>query len=477
MPVYDLVIHGGTVVTPHGVFSSDVAVLGEKIAALGDLPEGKNNVDASGKFVLPGVIDSHVHLALDTGETVSSDDFYSGTVAAACGGVTSVMDFSAGSRERAIPDDIRIRLETAAPSVVDYSLHGEVIGWHPGREEEISAAMELGVGSFKFFMAYGKSGKRTALGEMLQAFGTLAAKGAVALVHAEEENIIEACSSRLSPEEKGSMGSVAAARPDLCEAAAVNEAGWAAAVTGVRCHVVHLSSARGLEEVRQARRRGAAMTAETCPQYLLLSSDVYGRPEGHLFSAAPALRSREDNEVLWKGLASGNLDFAASDHCPFTRAQKKWRGTFEGLPGGLPGVETLLPILYSEGVLRGRLTLCDLARITSENTARLFGLYPRKGCLLPGSDADMVLLDPEEAWTVRAGTLRTNADFSPYEGLQLKGKVSSTLSRGELVYSEGCFLGKKGRGKFLPRRRAERFGSLSSTGAHSVGGLFLGTAP
>ena len=449
--MYDLVIRGGTVVTPETVLTTDIGIFGEKIAALGDGLEGKAEVDASGKLVLPGAIDPHVHFSLPVGGTVSSDDFYSGSVAAACGGVTTVIDFTVGAPERTMADDLRNRLEDARPSVVDYSFHGEVVGWRPGRTAEISDAMARGIKSFKFFTAYGASGRRTDTGPLYHAFRVIAEGGGVAVVHAEDDSMIEASAALLSKEEWGRMGTVAEVRSDLCEASAVNTVGWIAAKAGVRCHIVHLSSALGLGEVEEARKKGALMTAETCPQYLLLTSGVYGGPQGHLFSATPALRTRNDNEALWRALGSGAVDFAATDHCPFTRTQKEWKGAFDRLPGGLPGVETLLPLLYSEGVLRGKLSLCSLARVTSEQAAKLYGLYPKKGCLFPGSDGDLVIFDPEDAWTIRAGALRMNVDFSPYEGLEVRGKVWQTISRGEIIYADGRFLGRRGRGKFLPR--------------------------
>ncbi len=449
--MYDLVIRGGAVATAGGVLYTDIAVLGEKIAALGVGIDGREVIDATGKIVLPGVIDPHVHFALPVGDYVSSDDFYSGSVAAACGGVTTVIDFTVGASDRSIPEDVERRLEDAKPSVVDYALHGEVVGWRPGRVDEIAEAASMGVGSFKFFTAYGASGRRTDNGPLLQAFRALAGMNAVAVVHAEDDSIIESMSALLTNDEWSRMESLARVRPDVCEASAVNTVGWLSALTGAKCHIVHLSSELGLEEVMYARDRGADLTAETCPQYLLLTSDAYSGPEGYLYSAAPALRGAEDNAALWMGLSTGDVDFAATDHCPFTRTQKEWKGAFDRLPGGLPGVELLLPLLYSEGVAKGRLSLSELVSITSERAARRYGLYPRKGSLMPGSDADIVVFDPDEVWGVQAGVLRMNVDFSPYENMKLTGRTWLTISRGEIVFSEDRFLGKKGRGVFLRR--------------------------
>lgn len=449
--MYDLVIKGGTIVTPEDVFEADIAVQGEKIAALGRSLEGRNVIDAGGKLIFPGGIDPHVHFALPVAGTFSADDFSTGSAAACAGGITTVIDFTVGAEGRTIAEDLQNRLEDARTSVVDYSFHGEVVGWHPGKLDEIGEAISLGIKSFKFFTAYGESGRRTETGPMFLSFRTLAEEDAVALVHAEDESIVNALTAMLSPEEYEKMTTFGEVRPDLCEASAVNTVAWLAAKTGVRCHIVHLSSALGLEEVLLGKKRGARLSAETCPHYLLLTSEAYRGPEGHLFSAAPALRSAQNNDLLWQGLREGAIDFAATDHCPFSRKQKEWKGTFADLPGGLPGVETLLPLLYSEGVLKGKISLCDLVRITSEEAAKLYGLYPRKGNLLPGSDGDIVLFDPEAEWTVKAADLHSKADFSPYEGMPVSGKVWKTLSRGEVIYSEGTLLGKTGRGKFLAR--------------------------
>ena len=449
--MYDLVIRGGTIVTPEDILDADIAVQGEKIAAIGKNLEGRKIIDAAGKLVFSGCIDPHVHFALPVGGTCSADDFSSGSAAACAGGITTVIDFTVGGTGRTIAEDLQNRLEDASSSIVDYSFHGEVVGWHPGKLDEIREAISLGIKSFKFFTAYGESGRRTETGPMFLSFRTLAEEDAVALVHAEDESMIDAFTAMLPPEEHEKMETVAGVRPDLCEASAVNTVAWLAATTAVRCHFVHISSVLGLEEVLAGKRRGARLSAETCPQYLLLTSEAYRGAEGHLFSAAPSLRSSLDNDLLWQGLREREIDFAATDHCPFSRKQKEWKGTFNAHPGGLPGVETFLPLLYSEGVLKGRISLGDLVRITSEEAAKVYGLYPRKGCLLPGSDGDIVLFDPGAEWTIHAESLRMNVDFSPYEGMEVRGKVWMTLSRGEIIYAEDTVLGAAGRGKFLAR--------------------------
>ncbi|MEW5826932.1 MAG: dihydropyrimidinase [Candidatus Bipolaricaulota bacterium] len=442
----ELAIRGGTVVTPWAAFTSDVAIEGGRIAAVGDHQRGRREIDATGMLVLPGAIDAHTHMAAPVAGQRSSDDFLSGSRAAASGGVTTIIDFTAGSPERSIPEAIEARERDAAPCIVDYALHGEVVGWTPGRESEFGDAVELGVASFKFYTTYESSGLRTPPDIMAPAFRELAFLGAIALVHAEDEGLLRSMAARLNEADRGRMATLAEARPDLAEAAAISQVGRLARDAGCRLHIVHVSSAAGLSAVRAARAAGGRLTAETCPQYLLLTRDVYDLPDGHLFAVMPPLRRAEDRRTLWSGLARRDLDFVATDHCPFTRAQKAWRGAFDLVAYGLPGVETLLPLLFSEGVAKGRLALPDVVRLLAEGPARTYGLYPAKGSLEVGADADVVLFDPAAAWTIRASDLHMETDFSPYEGFGVTGRVVRTLSRGEEIFRDGEIVASAGRG-------------------------------
>ena len=431
--------------------TADIGIDGGIISAIGRGLTGRRTIDAAGKLVLPGVIDAHTHMALPVSGTRSSDDFHSGTIAAACGGVTTIVDFTVGTPETTIPDEIERRLDELSDAVVDVALHGEVVGWEPGADEEFAEGIRRGVTSYKFYTAYEASGRRTAPSVMKRAFETLAGLGATALVHCEDEGLIRSIADSLTAEERADMTTLAIARPDLCEGAAISQVGRLAEETGCAVHIVHVSSALGLAAVREARSRGARLTAETCPQYLVLSAGSYERMDGHLFAASPALRTDADQRALWKALRRRELDLIATDHCPFTREQKRWNGTFTDLPYGLPGVETLLPLVHSEGVAKGLLHLPDLPRLLSEGPARVHGLYPRKGVLETGADADLVVFDPDATWEIRPDRLHMKTDFSPYDGWSVTGKVEATVARGEVVYAGGEVVAEAGRGRFLFR--------------------------
>lgn len=450
--MYDVVVKGGQIVSgSYGSFRADLAIRGEKIAAIGDGLDGKYVINASGKLVMPGVIDAHVHMELPVSGTRSSDDFSSGTKAAACGGVTTIIDFTVGSSKSTIPEDIENRLREAEKSHIDYALHAEVIGWHRSRSQEILKAVQMGVTSFKFFTAYGSSGRRTDRGALFEVFQIIGDLGALAVVHAEDEEVINYLMNELEEEELKNMVSLAKVRPSLCEAVAVSDVIYLAERANTRLHIVHLSSALGLEALKRGKGFYKNVTAETCPQYLLLTQDVYESVDGHLYSASPALRSSYDLEALWDALYNEELSMIATDHCPFTREQKTWKGNFLDLPYGLPGVETALPLMFSEGVIKRHLPVSSLVRLLSENPAKIYGLFPQKGTLQIGSDADIVVLEPNEEWTISASNLHMNTDFSPFEGLKVHGQIYTTLSRGEVVFEKGSFKGREGRGKFLRR--------------------------
>lgn len=438
--VDELGIVGGMVVTPRGVRPADVLVRDGRIARVGKIRAVGKSVSAQGLYVLPGVVDAHVHLALPVAGTRSADDFATGTLAAAAGGVTTVIDFTVGAPDLSLATAIEQRLSQAKAAAVDFALRAEMVGWTPDRAGELGDAAALGVRAFKFYLAYGASGRRTPLGTLLSAMEAIRKLGGVAMVHAEAEELVDAAG-----------GPFPAARPAVSEEVAIAEVGILALRTGCPTYIAHISSAQGLAALLAARRAGAPLMGETCPHYLLLDQSVYARADAHQFSVTPPLRAPGDREALWRALARRGLQAVATDHCPFTRAQKDaTAGDPARLPSGLPGVETLLPLLYSEGVAKRRIALRQLAWYLAEGPARAFGLWPRKGTIRPGADADLVLFDPHAHWTVHTSDLHMATDFSPYEGMVIQGRPVAALSRGEWLVRDGELLGRPGRGTFVP---------------------------
>ena len=447
----DLAVRGGTVVTPGGAVRADVGIAEGKIIAIGTDVRGVREIDAAGCIVLPGAIDAHVHMELPVRGDRSSDDFRTGTVAAAHGGVTTIVDFSVGSSETRLPEEIEARLETAGKSVIDFTLHGEVVGWTPGGEREFAEAVELGVRTFKFYTAYSRSGRMSDDGVLYAAFSAISRLGGTAMVHAENDAIINALTDGLARRGELGMESLPKARPVICEEEAIARVALIARRTGVTLRIAHISSADGLDAARAARWDGTPLIAETCPHYLLLDEGVYAREDAHLYAAMPPLRTPLDNAALWNGIEDGTIDMVVTDHCPFTRAQKHWTGSFLDLPYGLPGVETLLPLMYSAGVATGRITVEQLAELVSAGPARALGIYPRKGAIAVGSDADLVIIDPEKETVITAAALHMNCDFNPYEGMRVTGWPVVTISRGAVIVEEGEFHGEPGRGEFIPQ--------------------------
>lgn len=437
----DLVLQGGTVVTPRAVGAASVRVRDGRIVGVGKVRgKARETFDAAGLWILPGAVDAHVHFALPVGGTRSADDFRSGSRAAAAGGVTTFIDFTLGRAEVPLPEAVERRLAEAKESLVDYSFHVEMVGWTRERLGEIRAVREMGIRSFKFYLAYSESGRRTDLGTLWAAMRAIRAIGGVAMIHAECDELVD-----------HQKGPFPWARPALSEEVAIAAVGILARETGCPTYIAHISSAQGLAAFLLAKRAGAPLMGETCPHYLLLDDSVYKRPDGHLFSVTPPLRTPKDQGALWEALARRRLQAVGTDHCPFTRAQKDpFVDRPDRLPSGLPGVETLLPLMFAHGVAPGRLRPEDLAWHLAEGPARAFGLWPKKGTLRPGADADLVLLDPNSAWTIRAEKLHMATDFSPYEGMVLRGKVVGVLSRGAWIYRDGEILAQPGRGEFVP---------------------------
>jgi dihydropyrimidinase len=458
-----VLLRGGTVVDLDGERPADVLIGSDgRIAAVGpDLSSAPGFgaatpvVDVAGRLVVPGGIDAHTHLHLPVGAVQVSDDFASGTVAAAIGGTTTVIDYVTAYRG----EDPLAALDTwralAEPAAVDYGLHmtfTEAVG-----DGVVADCVERGVTSFKLYLAYP---------QLLQVdddvvFDVLRATtrhGGLVTVHCENGGAIEALRRRALAEGRTGVVEHAATRPAVLEAEAVHRVGRLAEAAGARVYVVHLSSAPGLAEVRAAQERGVALQAETCPQYLHLDAALLEGPGGENFVCTPPLRDPWHREELWEGLARGWVQTVATDHCPFWQADRR-RGTagrdggfadFTEIPGGLPGIETRLTLVW-QGVRAGRITVADWVRLCAEAPASTFGLFPRKGCLRPGADADIVVWDPERPQPLDANALHMRTDHSPYGGRVVRGWPQLVLSRGRVVARDGRFEGEPGWGRYVER--------------------------
>jgi dihydropyrimidinase len=438
---------------------ADIGIVDEKIVAVAeDLREASQIIDADGHLVLPGVIDVHVHLDLPVKGTVTSDDFVTGTRAAARGGVTSIIDFATpyeGDSLQDAADNWMARAE--GKSLIDFTFHICITRWDEHRDQ-IKGMVERGFPTFKEFMIYASEGWQS---DDRAIFGTLQKMkeyGAMLLVHAESSGVLDELIERHHTDEL--MAEFGArlhpmTRPNFIEAEAVQRAITWSEATGGTLYIVHMSTGEGTELVRAAQARGVPVLAETCAQYLVLDDSVFGRDDGHLFATCPQLKKPADRERLWTGLRDGELSVVSTDTCTFTREQKAaWKGDWTKIPMGMPGLETLLPIVYTHGVLEGRITIEEMCLKLSTNPANIMGLYPRKGAIEVGADADLVIIHPRHKIKVDPESMETNTDWSPYDGWELAGFARTTLSRGEIIVDDYRVVGQAGRGKWLHRASA-----------------------
>jgi dihydropyrimidinase len=468
------VVHGGRVVTPGGVVSADIGIRGERIAAIepGLDTAGADVVDASGHFVIPGVLDVHVHLDLPFCGTVSSDDYRSGTRAAARGGVTTLIDFAIPYDGDSLSDAADSWLKRAeGRALIDYTFHICITRYDEHRDQ-IAGMVERGFTTFKEFMIYESEGWQS---DDRALFGTLERMrehGAMLLVHAESSRVLDELIARYhTPELMKQHGARlhAMSRPNFIEAEAIQRAvAWSEA-TGGQLYIVHMSTAQGADIIKAAQARGVPVIAETCVQYLVLDDSVFGREDGHLFACCPQLKRPEDSNRLWQGLRDGEVSVISTDTCTFTREQKAmWEGDFTKIPMGMPGLETLLPLTYTHGVLGGRMSIEEMCMKLSTNPARIMGLYPRKGAIEVGADADLAIIHPDSTITVDPATMETNADWSPFEGWALAGFARTTISRGDIIVDDYAVTGQEGRGRWLPREPAPRPASPALPGRVAV---------
>lgn len=452
---FDLVISGGQLVTAEYVSNTDIGIINGKISALGKNLSGRKQVDASGLLVLPGGIDPHVHLEMPVGITRSSDTWFTGTRAAACGGTTTVIDFVEPMPNQTLFQALDARRNLAKNQVaVDFGLHMTLVNDDPLTLSGISNLVADGCISFKTYLTY--EGFHLSDEEFLNVLHSVNEAGGITLVHAENDAIITHLQEQFRHTGKTSPRYHALSRPAVAEGEAITRSLAMAEVTGARLYVVHVSTTQGANAIRSARQRGVNVVGETCPQYLLLTAAELSRPgfAGAKFVCSPPLRSLEDSNQLWQSLDNGDLGTVGTDHCPFNYKGQKDLGKddYEKIPGGLPGIESRLALLYHYGVRPGRLSINRWVEVCCTKPARVFGLYPRKGSLEPGADADIVLFDPYKQVTLSHRILHEQVDYTPYEGMRLIGFPVKTFLRGMLVADQGEYIGSPGDGKYLARQ-------------------------
>jgi len=457
---FDTVVRGGTIVTASDSTVADVGITKGKIAAIAVDLEGAETVDAKGKYVLPGGIDVHTHLDMPFMGATTADDFVSGTTAAAVGGTTSIVDFAIQKRGEALQAGLDTwHGKAEGKSAIDYAFHMICVDLNEQRLKEMDKLVDGGVTSFKLFMAYPgifMVDDATIFNAMLRT----RENGGRICMHCENGGVIDVLVKRAIAEGHKEPKWHALTRPMSAEAEATRRAIALAEMAGVPMYVVHLSAGDAMEEIRRARDRGLPMYAETCPQYLFLSYEDYERPgfEGAKYVMSPPLRPKGNEERLWNGLATNALQVVSTDHCSFCMKVSKempigkelGKDDFSKIPNGAPGIETRLLLLWDGGVNGGRITMNRFVDLVSTTPAKIFGLYPRKGSVTVGADADLVVWDPKKKHTIRAKEHHMKADYNPYEGRTVTGAPETVLLRGKALVKAGKFVGKYD-GKFVKR--------------------------
>ena len=450
-------IRGGTVVTARETKPADVLVEGDRIKEVrsGIAAPGAAVIDATGMYVMPGGIDAHTHLDMPFGGTTSADDFETGTRAAAFGGTTSIVDFAIQGRGTKMRDALDTWWKKAeGRACIDYGLHMIVTDLGASGLEDMDEMVDEGVASFKLFMAY-PNVLMVDDATIFKALSRTAKNGALICMHAENGSVIDVIVAKALAEGKTAPVYHALTRPTRAEAEAVHRAIAMAEIAGAPVYIVHLSSEDALNQVREARDRGVPAFAETCPQYLLLSIEELERPgfEGAKYVFTPPLRTKDNPPKLWDGLKDDHLQVVSTDHCPFCFEDQKILGKddFTKIPNGGPGIENRLQLIYHHGVNAGKISLNRFVEITSTTPARIFGMYPKKGEIAPGSDADIVIWDPKARHLISAKTHHMRVDYSMFEGFEVTGNARTVMSRGEVIVDNGKFHAKAGRGSYLKR--------------------------
>lgn len=454
------ILRGGFVVSGKSSRRADVLISDGKIEKIGHVMQGApwdtEVVDVSDCYLFPGFIDAHTHFDLDVAGTTTADDFESGTRSAICGGTTSIIDFACPNKGEPLAHGLKLWHEKSDGKCwCDYGYHMTIDDWNEGIERELDDMFAAGITSFKMYLTY--PAMMLPDQQLYEALLALRARGGICGFHCENAGVIDARIAALKAAGKADqVSSHPIARPDYLEAEAVSRVLRIAQAADTPVIIVHTTNREALAEVDNARLRGQTVYVETCPQYLLLDDSVYCDPDWQTaaqYVCAPPIRAKADADALWKALRRGEVQTISTDHCSFTQRQKEMgREDFTKIPGGLPGVETRGELIYTAGVAQRRMSLAGMCRALCENPAKLYGLYPRKGVIAPGSDADIVVYDPKAGHTLRGAELHSRAGYTPFEGFETSGSIRSVYLRGMLTVDHGEIVGER-RGEYLAREK------------------------
>ena len=450
-----ILIQSGTLVTPEKIYQADILISGQKIEKISEhiKSEDAEVIDARGKYLFPGFIDSHTHMGIPVRGTTSADDFETGSIAALYGGVTTIIDFTVQDKGESLMDSLKRRKALAdGKTSVDYALHCNVTDFQDSHIAEIPVIIQEGVISFKAFTAYREAGMQLDDRQIMELLWQVKLAGGTVMFHAENGDMIDFLTTKYVKYNKTTPPYHSLSRPAEAEIEAVTRILTLNKFIQCPIYFVHLTTYEAVQIASMARQKKLPVYLETCPQYLIFDESIYSTADGHYYIAAPAFRRKEDAEFLWMALKDNLIDTVGTDHCPFSRAQKDaGQREFHKTPNGLGGVETLFSILYNEGVKKDRLTLQKLVSLISEEPARLFGLFPKKGILLEKSDADMVIFNPAGKGKITAKELHSNVDWTPYEGMVTEGKIESVMLRGNWLLKDGAQIESSlKQGRFIP---------------------------
>ena len=448
------VIRNGTIVTADRTWKADILVQHDKIVAIGHDLSGDHEIDATGCYVMPGGIDPHTHLEMPFMGTYSSDDFESGTRAAVSGGTTMVVDFCLPSPGQSLLEAIQMWDNKSTRATCDYSFHMAITWWGEQVFNEMPQVVEKGITSFKHFMAY-KGALMVDDDEMYSSFQRCAEIGALPLVHAENGDVVAQLQAKLMEDGNNGPEAHAYSRPPEVEGEATNRAIMIADMAGTPLYVVHTSCEQSHEAIRRARQKGMRVYGEPLIQHLVLDESEYANADWDHAARrvmSPPFRNKQHQDSLWAGLQAGSLQVVATDHCAFSTEQKRYGvGDFTKIPNGTGGLEDRMPVLWTRGVNTGRLTMNEFVAVTSTNIAKILNMYPQKGAIVEGADADIVIWDPEATKTISAKSQQSAIDYNVFEGIEVKGLPKTVLSRGEIVVEDGVVKAKPGHGKFVAR--------------------------